>query len=141
MLIEQIKADRVTAMKERNEKVTSVLTVLVGEIDRSRGTKELTDELAVQSVLKMCKSCEETIAMLPEGSDVSEQKAELAILGKYKPSVMDYKELRNIILDYIAIENSNGVTVQFGSVMKELKKYGNKVDMKLASVITKEFIG
>ena len=141
MLIEQIKADRVIAMKEKNEKVKSVLSVLVGEIDRNRGTKELTDELAVQAVIKMCKACEETIAMLPEGSDVSDQKAELAILSKYKPSVMDAKKLRDIILDYIANENANKVTVQFGSVMKELKKYGNQVDMKMASVITKELIG
>lgn len=141
MLIEQIKADRMTAMKEKNEKVKSVLTVLVGEIDRNRGTKELTDELAVQSVLKMCKACEETIAMLPEGSDVSEQKTELEILNKYKPSVMDTVKLRNIIMDYISNENANRVIVQFGSVMKELKKYGNTVDMKVASVIVKELIG
>ena len=136
MLIEQIKADRMTAMKEKNEKVKSVLTVLAGEIDRNRGTKELSDELAIQSVLKMCKACEETIAMLPEGSDVSEQKAELAILSKYKPSVMPEADLR-ILIEAIV---KNQTAPNFGGVMKELKVHGNLIDMKLASSTVKELI-
>lgn len=133
-LLEQIKSDRIEAMKEKNEIKKSILSVLVGEIDRNRGAKELTDDVVIASVVKMCKSCEETIAMLPDGSDVSEQKAQLQILSKYRPVLKSVDETREIVTSIIA----NGAN-NMGMVMKELKSHAG-IDMKIASAITKELL-
>lgn len=140
-LLETIKADRITAMKERNEIEKSILSVLVGEIDRNRGSKQLTDEVVIASVVKMCKAAEETIAMLPKDSDVTEQKGTLRILSKYRPQLKNSVETRKIIIDIIDKHNSNeGIGASnFGKVMKDLKAFTG-IDMKLASTIVKDLL-
>lgn len=140
-LLETIKKDRIEAIKAKNEPVKSVLTVLVGEIDRNRGNKELTDEVVIATIVKMCKSSEETIAMLPKDADTAEQKLILDILSKYRPQLKNAKETRDIIMsiieryDAVKIGSSN-----FGIVMKELKSHTG-IDMKIASGIVKELMG
>ena len=72
--------------------------------------------------------------MLPEGSDVSEQKAQLQILSKYRPVLKSVDETREIVTKIIA----NGAN-NMGMVMKELKNHTG-IDMKIASAITKELL-
>lgn len=39
-LLEQLKSDRISATKSGNQELKSVLGIILGEIDRMRGTKE-----------------------------------------------------------------------------------------------------
>jgi uncharacterized protein YqeY len=141
-ILEQIKSDRINAIKNKIDTEKSVLTVLVGEIDRNRGSKELTDDVVIATVVKMCKAAEETIAMLPKESDVTEQTETLRILSKYRPQLKNAVETSKIIMGIIDNHNANdGVgSSNFGKVMKDLKNIAG-IDMKIASGIVRELLG
>jgi hypothetical protein len=132
MLYDQLKADRISAMKNKEEDRKRVLTVLLGEIDRSRGSKELTDEVVVAAMKKMVKSANENIALLGEGNPATEEhKKDISMLEGYLPKALSEEEIEKAVRTLKEKHGSN-----IGAIMKEAKEIPG-IDMKKASQILK----
>jgi uncharacterized protein YqeY len=113
MLYEKIKTDRLNAMKAKDENRKRILSVLVGEIDRCRGTKELSDDVVIASVKKLVKAAKDTIQMVgPDASTTSD----LVVLEAYLPKELSESDIRNIVIGLKGIHGDN-----IGAIMKTAK--------------------
>ena len=141
-LIAQIKADRMIAVRGGKDLEKSVLGVLLGEIDRFKGSNELkgaepSDKEALASVVKMCKSSEESITMLSKaGLDISLPKAQLEVLLKYRPSLLGEEDTKALIAE-VKTGLVDAEKNDFGKIMAGLRLTGCKVDLKLAAQLIK----
>jgi len=130
-----------TAMKEKNVEMLNVLRSIIAKIteaEKSNLNQELSDDDILKVIEKLAKQREESIILFKKGNRDDLVKAEefqLNILKKYLPQKMDEITTRKAVTDAI----SSGVN-NIGALMKELGKYGNLLDKKLASQIAKEFL-
>lgn len=138
MLIEQIKKDRITAMKAKNKVAKDILTTLVGELEGAQYDKNhkgngITDELVVQSCKKFIVANKEMLQHVTD-ADVTERLTnENVVLTGYLPKQLTEDQLRTLIID-------TGET-NIGGVMKYLKSnYNGQFDGKLASQICRELM-
>jgi uncharacterized protein len=123
-LQEKIKADLITAMKNKDENVKYLLRVVIGEINRVG--KDISDDELVKIIRKMKENASEM------GND-----KEVEILKNYLPVMLEPKQLEILI---IGIINKNGYEgmKDMGKVMKDLRdNYDSTYDGKLASEIVK----
>lgn len=145
-LLEKIKADSLTARKERNSKKSALLTTLYSEaniIGINDGHRDTTDAEVVQVVKKFIKGIDETlnapgrsITLEAEGHKF-DIYAEKGWLQAYLPTQMGEDELRKIIKN-MAIDNPD---ISMGTVMSGLKQaYAGQYDGQLASKIAKELL-
>lgn len=114
-----IKHERLAARKLRDEVRSSILTVLLGEIEtrESRTRTELSSDEIVSIIRKLIESCEMT-------GDYSE----VEVLKEFLPAQLTEEELRSVI---VKLGSTN-----IGEVMKHLKsEYQGKFDGKLAASI------
>lgn len=135
-LIGILKKERLVAMKAGDEQVKSVLSVLLGEIDRNRGSKELDDTLAMSVAEKMISSIKENVAIaVANGTDKSDFESQIAIIRKFVPEkvLMSEDDTRELIRSIIAAGANN-----IGLVMKGIGSA--QVDKGLASRITRELL-
>lgn len=135
-LIGILKKERLVAMKAGDEQVKSVLSVLLGEIDRNRGSKELDDTLAMSVAEKMISSIKENVAIaVANGTDKSDFESQIAIIRKFVPEkvLMSEDDTRELIKSIIAAGANN-----IGLVMKGIGSA--QVDKGLASRITRELL-
>lgn len=123
---EQINADLKTAMKEQNEKVKSLLRVVIGELNRKG--KVVGDDQVIAVIKKMIEGAKETGNL-----------DEIPILENYLPQQMSEEDLRKAISGLIY--NNSYTAKDMGKVMAALKTtHSGKYDGKLASSITKELL-
>ena len=132
-LLNRIKKDRLIATKNSDEKLKTYLGVLVGEIDRSRGTTELDDTVVAQCIKKMRSAAKENLGYA--SSDKAEFQYQLDVLNGYikEELVLSEDETRSIIAGLIADGASD-----VGAVMKGIA--GKAVDKATASRIAKELL-
>jgi uncharacterized protein YqeY len=123
---EQINSDLKTAMKEQNEKVKSLLRVVIGELNRKG--KVVGDDQVIATIKKMIEGAKETGNL-----------DEVPILENYLPQQLGEAELSALIS---ALIYSNNYTAKdMGKIMATLKeKHSGKYDGKLASTIAKELL-
>lgn len=134
-LITTLKADRVTAMKNKDTVAKNILTTLLGELEgqAKRVGSDITDEMVVQSSKKFIQSNKETISVITDGEAISGLTAENTVLEQYLPKQLDEAQLREVIATMGA--------KHIGEVMKNLKaSYNGQYDGKLASKIAKEVL-
>jgi uncharacterized protein YqeY len=123
-LQEKIKADLVTAMKNKDENVKSLLRVVIGEINRVG--KDISDDELVKIIRKM-----------KENASEMGNTNEVEILNTYLPVMLEPKQLEILIKGIINKNGYDGMK-DMGKVMKELRdNYGSTYDGKLASEIVK----
>lgn len=134
-LYEQMKKNRIAAMKDRNNpnaKIEkSILTTLLGELDQNakRAQSEVTDDMVVQSCKKLIKANDETIESRHSDDLVKENE----FLKSYLPQQLSEDELRLLIVEMNA--------TNLGQIMGTLsKQYKGKFDGKLAQTIAKEVL-
>lgn len=126
MLIEQIKKDRIQAMKGKDKIKATALATLLGEIETEvkRGVV-LDDSLVVAKITKTIKGIDETLKLEPKATALLNEKA---ILSIYLPQMMSESEIEYIIDSYI---DNVGMT-SLGDIMKYFKaNYSGKYDPKL----------
>ena len=132
MLVDQIKAARMTAMKERNAITKTILTTLLGELEGTakRDQCNITDDMVVKACKKFVASNDEVIAL---GSNVEQLTAENVVLETFIPKQLNEDELRAII--------ANMNLLNLGQIMQQLKaEYSGSYDGKLASKIAREVL-
>lgn len=123
MLLEKIKTDLKTALKEKNEITASTLRFLLADIHnkeielKKRG--KLSDDEVVAVIRKQVKEHQESIEAYKKGKRedlVEKEEKELAILRKYLPQELSFKELERIVKETIK-EISAKSPADFGKVM------------------------
>jgi len=124
---EQINADLVTAMKVKNEKLKSLLRVVIGEMNRKG--KVVSNDQVIAILKKMIEGAKETNNL-----------DEIPMLEMYLPQQLSEDEIRKLISAYIY--NNNYTVKDMGKIMSTLKAaYAGKYDGKLASSIANELLG
>jgi uncharacterized protein YqeY len=130
-----------TAMKEKNADLLSVLrgiTAKITESEKANSNKPLTDEDILKVIEKLAKQREEAIALYKQGNRedlVKIEEFQLGVLKTYLPQKMDEVATREAVKTAVESGANN-----IGALMKELAKYGNLIDKKIASQIAKEFL-
>lgn len=129
------------AMKEKNAEKLSVLRSIIAKIteaEKLNSNIELTDDEIVKVVQKLAKQREESINLFKQGNRedlVAIEEFQLSVLKEYLPQMISEDEIRTIVKT--AIENGAN---NIGLLMKELNRYGNLLDKKIASQIAKELL-
>lgn len=147
---EQIVNDIKEAMKARSQDKLRVLRSLKAKImekeisERKDGEASLSDEQAVEVLMKAAKQRKESIEQFEEGGrdDLAEnEKAELLIIEQYLPEMMDEEEVRAVVKEKIAATGASGMQDMgkvMGPLMGQLK---GKADGSMVSRIVKEELG
>lgn len=132
-IYQKIKADFISARKNKVQPVINLLSTVIGEIDneasRSKtGTKEVTDEIAIKVLKSFSKNLDEVIKISSNEAAVLEK----ATIDSYLPTQMSESFLRSVIA-------TSGFT-NMKDIMAYLKaNHAGLYDGKMASQIAKEF--
>lgn len=146
-LINQIKTNRVDAMRDKTEAgkaKLSTLRLLVAELEKEKVQHKLADvtglsDEQVQTVInrqikKLDKEIESYVAV---GRGVEKQEAEKALLNTYLPKQLTTEEIAQQIKVIVDVVKTAGGNI--GIAMKEASaKMKGKADMKLVSELVKE---
>ena len=137
MLIDRIKADRLEAMKARDELRKNLLGTLFAAATKE--TKTPDDATVTKSIRAFVKSLDETILLLRDrGLEAEQQRAERAILETYLPRALGEEELRASIAELVAALPERSPKAM-GQVMAALKaRHGDALDSKAASGLVRE---
>ncbi|MEQ8524259.1 GatB/YqeY domain-containing protein [Gracilimonas sp.] len=147
---EQIISDIKEAMKAREQDKLRVLRSLKAKLmekeisERKDGEAKLTDEQAVEVLMKAAKQRKESIEQFEEGGreDLAEnEKEELDIIETYLPEMMDEDEVRKVVKEKIEAIGASGMQDMgkvMGPLMGQLK---GKADGSMVSQIVKEELG
>ena len=139
MLLTQIKNDRLSAMKDGNEKKYEFLTTLFSEIQRMDKEKQEKDDMVQKVIMKSVKSLKEMIEATGIG-DISAFNAEIAVLSEYLPKQLDDEGLENVIKQ-LAQEEGASCPGDMGKIMKRLSSdYKGQYDGKSASQLVREIL-
>ena len=140
MLIDQIKADRLAALKSRDELKKNLLGTLVAAA--TKDSKVPDDAAVAKTVRSFLKSLEETIGLLAgKGLDAAQQRAEVAILQGYLPQPLSEAALRSSI-DEIVAGLPERSPKAMGQVMAALKeRHGEALDSRAASALVRAALG
>jgi len=126
MLVDQLKEDRMTAMKARDAIAKTILTTLLGELEGAakRNQSDITDDMVIRTCKKFIASNLEVIAF--DGNNVDQLLDENIILHRFIPKQLTEDEL------YVIIESLKADNL--GTVMKHLKaNHDGTYDGKLAA--------
>lgn len=116
-LYQQIKADRMAAMKAGNKLAKDTLTTLVGEIQTAltRPKAKSEDDTALQVIKATVQNIEFNLTKYTDDAVIAEQKAAKDVLVKYLPTLMSDAQLENLIKAAIIEKgmNSQGAINQY----------------------------
>ena len=132
MLVDQIKAARMTAMKERDGAARTILTTLLGELEglAKREQIDISDDMVIRTCKKFIVGNLETIKL---GGDAEKLEIENTILRVFIPKQLSEDDLRVIIADMKLLN--------LGQIMQQLKaEHEGTYDGKMASQIAREYI-
>lgn len=144
---EQIRADMITAMKNRDKKRKDVLSYLLGciknvSIDKRR---ELTDDEVNEVINKQIKQTEDVFTLTPKHrlDIIQENEYTISVLKEYAPIMMDENAIRHelyAVCSDLGIEVSNLTSKDKGKLMGTLMpRVKGKADGKLVNQIVSEY--
>lgn len=142
---EQIKNDLVTAMKNQDKFLVSVLRMLKSAIQSEAINKkhELTDDEVIAVIKKQVKvrtSSLEEYKNYNRTDMVEDLTKEIEILSSYLPEELSSEEIDKIIDETISEVNANSIK-EMGLVIKTVSsKVGNRADMSIVSKKVKEIL-
>ena len=140
MTLEQFKKEKVEAMKNHDKDTVSALNVIITKIMsltiEKRATNEIVSEADIDTLLKKAEKelIEEKEGFEKAGrlENVASLTKQIEVVKKYLPEMLSEDKVREIIS---GLEDKS-----IPSVMKYFKlNYQGKVDMKMVSIIAKEF--
>lgn len=144
---DQITGDIKTAMKEKDQDKLRVLRSLKAKLmekeisERKSGEAKLSEEQAIEVLMKAAKQRKESITQFEEGgrNDLADnEKQELAIIESYLPEMMSEEEIREVVKQKIQQVGASGpqdMGKVMGPIMGQLK---GKADGGMVSRIVKE---
>lgn len=164
MIVEEIKKDLISALKEKNETTVSTLRMVTSSIFNKEMEKrvkvleaepnlseeqikekiKLNDEEVIEVVSSEVKKRRDSIAQFEQGGRadlIEKEKTELEVLKKYLPKELTEDEIRKIVKD--SIVKSRATTMKdIGIVMKEVSpQTKGKADGNVVAKIVREELG
>ncbi|MEA3398972.1 MAG: GatB/YqeY domain-containing protein [Patescibacteria group bacterium] len=135
---ESMKNRDTVQLNVRRDLVTSFTNELVANGKTPQG--ELTDEEVLKVITRTAKQRKDSIDQFTKGGRndlVEEEKAQLAILEKYLPEMMNEDDIRKVVEAKLLEMGSGNKGMLMGSIMKELK---GKADGSLVKKVLNELI-
>lgn len=133
--IPEIRKEILNAKREGDKEKSLILTTFLEnaqKIAKEDKNREMTDQDLVAGVKREIKMAEQSKAA---GAPYSELVFQLG--ASFLPKQMTERELRVTIEAIVSdLDKPN-----MGAIMKELKTFGDSVDMKAANVIIKDILG
>ncbi len=145
-LVAKIEGEMTAAMKAKNEAVLSALRMIKSAFQYKaiELKKELTDEDALDVLMKQAKQRRESIEGFTKGNrqDLADkEKAELALIEKFLPQQMTEDEIKALAQEVIKAVGATSAK-EMGKVMASLNpKVKGKADMGKVSGIVKSLLG
>jgi len=140
MLLAQIKAQMLAALKAGRSTEKEILGVALGELQTVEARSgSLTDDEATGIVRKLVKSNRETLEVSTDPGQRGKLEEEIRILEALLPRALDEDGLRAALapqLDAIRSAGNDGQAT--GIAMKALKAAGAVVDGKLVGAVVKK---
>jgi uncharacterized protein YqeY len=164
MIVEEIKKDLISALKEKNESTVSTLRMVTSSIFNKEMEKrvkvlekepnlneeeikekvKLTDEEIIEVLSSEVKKRRDSINQFEEGgrTDLAQkEKVEMDVLMKYLPKELTEEEIRKIVKDSIAKVGASGMK-DIGIVMKEVSpQTKGRADGNIVAKIVREELG
>ena len=145
---DQIKADMITAMKNRDKDRKSVLSFLVGSIKNYEidNRKEATDDEVNVIINKLIKQTQDVLAMIPNDRQglIDENNFTISVLKEYAPVMMDELSIRQ---ELYSVCEAAGLNIDaltkgdrgkiMGLLMPRVK---GKADGKLVNQVVGEYL-
>ncbi|WP_103664279.1 GatB/YqeY domain-containing protein [Gracilimonas amylolytica] len=147
---DKIISDIKEAMKAKDQDKLRVLRSLKAKLmekeisERKGGEAKLTDEQAVEVLMKAAKQRKESIDQFEDGGreDLAEnEKRELKIIDAYLPEMMSEDEVRGVVkqkIEQLGASGMQDIGKVMGPLMGQLK---GKADGSMVSRIVKEELG
>lgn len=142
-LLEKLKTDLITAMKEKNKEKLNTLRAVKGAIQLEviNNKKEESDDLLLDVVNKQIKMRNDSIEEFKKAGRedlINSYQSEIDILKEYMPKQLTEEEINSIIENAIKEENASSIK-DLGKVMKKITPLlKNKCDMKSVTLKIKE---
>ena len=143
LLIEKIRADQISAMKEKNQEKKLAISSLIDAakkivIDKGGDRVNIPDDIVSQVVMKELKTIKEQIDSCPSDRTdlLDEFKKRYAYVEAYAPQLMSKEEVLKLINDKFAdlvAGKNKGLIMK--NIMPELR---GKADGKLINEIVEE---
>ena len=164
MIVEEIKKDLISALKERNETAVSTLRMVSSAIFNKEMEKrvkalekepnlteeqlkekvKLTDEEAIEVLSSEVKKRRDSIVQFEQGGRtdlIDKEKKEIEVLMKYMPKELTEEEIRKIVKDSIAKVGATDMKA-IGLVMKEVSpQTKGRADGNIVAKIVREELG
>ena len=134
-LIDQIRRDRMTALKNHDATTKRVLTTLAGELETvaKRFNNAITDEDVIKCCKKLIESNKEVMAATKHSSQREDLATECTVLEQYIPQQLNEQQLYDII--------SATKATNIGEIMKHLKcEYNSQYDGKIAASVAMKYL-
>ena len=141
-MLDQIQNEMKTALKNGEKVKANTLRLLISKLKNKEIEvgSSLDDKQILQVIQKTAKQHKESIKMYKDGDRedlVIQEQAELDIVEKYLPSMMDENEITTIV-ESIIKETGATTMADFGKVMPQVMKKGaGKIDGSMAQAILK----
>ena len=141
-MLDQIQNEMKTALKNGEKVKANTLRLLISKLKNKEIEvgSSLDDKQILQVIQKTAKQHKESIKMYKDGNRedlVTQEQAELDIVEKYLPSMMDENEVTEIVKSIIK-ETGATTMADFGKVMPQVMKKGaGKIDGSMAQAILK----
>ena len=144
---EAIRADMITAMKDRNKQRKDVLSYLLGVIKNVEIEKRrpLTDDEVNEVINKQIKQTRDVLTLTPKHrlDIIQENEFTISVLKEYAPQMMDENAIRHelyAVCSDMGIEVSSLTAKDKGKIMgKLMPKVKGKADGKLVNQIVSEY--
>lgn len=144
--IDEIRAEMVTAMKNKDKERKDTLSMLLAALKNKAIDKreDLTEAEEYEVIKKEIKQTKETMELAPEDRmDIKEQcQKRLAVLQEFAPEEMSEEAIRNVIGEvFAALGIESPSAKDKGRVMKELMpKVKGKADGSVVNKIVGEML-
>jgi hypothetical protein len=141
MLLDRIRADRLAAVRARDELARNLLGTLLAAA--TKDAKAPDDDQVARTIRAFLKSLDETTGLLEaRGRDAGPQRAEQAILEAYLPRALAEDELRASVDEVVAGLAEGRSPKAMGQVMAALKaRHGEALDARRASALVRAALG
>jgi len=145
---DDIMADLKQAMKDKDQDRLRVLRSLKSKLlereisEREGGEGEITDEQAIEELMRAAKQRRESIEQFEKGGRddlVNSEKKELQVIQTYLPKMLSEDEIREIArekIDELGAEDMSDMGRVMGIMMQQLK--GKAEGAKVSKVVKEE---
>lgn len=146
-MIQQLRADLKTAMKEKNKIAKDAISFTIGKASdyaKSDGNRDVEDKDVLRAIKSEIKQTEDALSQMkdnlsPEG--IEELKTRIEVLTKYMPEQLSPEAVQEAIeatFTELGLEKS---MKSMGTAMKQLQEtIGDQVDGKTLSTMVRGYI-